>query len=119
MSHTGAARAAVANLTKSLAIEWAPFGVRVNAIAPGVVYSSTAAANYKDSSLLMKAAPIIPAKRLGSLEEVNRVYPITVTTANCTSTSFLWGTVCRGPLTLLYTLSCGHIYRYRVWSASC
>lgn len=32
--HTGAARAAVDNLTKSLAIEWASAGVRVNAVAP-------------------------------------------------------------------------------------
>lgn len=32
--HTGAARAAVDNLTKSLAIEWASSGVRVNAVAP-------------------------------------------------------------------------------------
>ena len=34
VSHTGAARAAVDNLTKSLAIEWAHSGVRVNAVAP-------------------------------------------------------------------------------------
>lgn len=33
-SHTGAARAAVDNLTKSLAIEWAASGVRINSIAP-------------------------------------------------------------------------------------
>lgn len=33
-SHTGAARAGVDNLTKSLAIEWADSGVRVNAVAP-------------------------------------------------------------------------------------
>lgn len=32
--HTGAARAAVDNLTKSLAIEWADSGVRVNSVAP-------------------------------------------------------------------------------------
>lgn len=32
----GASKAAVAALTKSLAIEWAPYGVCVNAIAPGV-----------------------------------------------------------------------------------
>jgi NAD(P)-dependent dehydrogenase (short-subunit alcohol dehydrogenase family) len=32
----GASKAAVGALTKSLAVEWAPMGVRVNAIAPGI-----------------------------------------------------------------------------------
>lgn len=40
MAHSGAARAAVDNLTKSLAHEWAEHGVRVNAVAPGVIESS-------------------------------------------------------------------------------
>jgi len=40
MSHTGAARAGVDNLTKSLANEWGRFGVRVNAVAPGIIQSS-------------------------------------------------------------------------------
>ncbi|XP_035688495.1 peroxisomal trans-2-enoyl-CoA reductase-like [Branchiostoma floridae] len=34
MSHTGAARAAVDNLTKSLALEWAASGIRINSVAP-------------------------------------------------------------------------------------
>lgn len=40
MAHTGAARAGVENLTKTLGQEWASFGVRINAIAPGTIESS-------------------------------------------------------------------------------
>lgn len=37
LSHAVAARAGVVALTKSLAVEWAPLGIRVNCIAPGLV----------------------------------------------------------------------------------
>ena len=37
MSHYGAAKAAVINLTSTLAYEWAEYGVRVNGICPGFV----------------------------------------------------------------------------------
>jgi len=40
MSHTGAARAGVENMTKSLAMEWAEHNVRMNAVAPGTIESS-------------------------------------------------------------------------------
>ncbi|HEY1651057.1 MAG TPA: SDR family oxidoreductase [Acidimicrobiales bacterium] len=36
MAHASAAKAAVGNLTKSLAVEWAPDAVRINALAPGL-----------------------------------------------------------------------------------
>jgi len=44
MVHTGAARAGVENMTMSLAVEWAQFGIRVTAVAPGVIKSSGTAA---------------------------------------------------------------------------
>merc|ERR1712210_240183 len=63
MSHTGAARAGVENLSKSLAVEWASDGVRINSVAPGVIYSLTASANYEDEfAPLELAKPGIPAK---------------------------------------------------------
>jgi len=71
MAHTGAARAAVENLTRSLAVEWACDGVRVNAVAPGVVYSPTASKNYGDLDVFEEARPEIPAKRTGTVEEVS------------------------------------------------
>ncbi len=40
LSHTGAARAGVDNLTKSLAVEWGRYGVRINSVAPGVIQTS-------------------------------------------------------------------------------
>ena len=40
MAHTGAARAGVENLTKTLGTEWGRVGVRVNAVAPGLIASS-------------------------------------------------------------------------------
>lgn len=40
MAHTGAARAGVENLTKSLGQEWAGYGIRINAIAPGIIATS-------------------------------------------------------------------------------
>jgi NAD(P)-dependent dehydrogenase (short-subunit alcohol dehydrogenase family) len=38
MVHTSAAKAGVDNLTKTLAVEWAPYGIRVNSLAPGMFY---------------------------------------------------------------------------------
>jgi citronellol/citronellal dehydrogenase len=40
MVHTGAARAGVENMAKTLALEWAEHRIRVNCVAPGTVESS-------------------------------------------------------------------------------
>ncbi len=40
LAHTGAARAGVDNITKSLASEWGRYGVRINSVAPGTIQSS-------------------------------------------------------------------------------
>eukprot|EP00096_Caligus_rogercresseyi_P013616 TRINITY_DN6245_c0_g1_i1.p1 TRINITY_DN6245_c0_g1~~TRINITY_DN6245_c0_g1_i1.p1 ORF type:complete len:276 (-),score=25.96 TRINITY_DN6245_c0_g1_i1:18-845(-) len=70
MGHTGAARAGVENLTKTLALEWAQNGVRVNSVAPGPVFSPTASDNYA-YDLFSAVKTNLPTKRCGTPEEVS------------------------------------------------
>jgi citronellol/citronellal dehydrogenase len=68
MAHTGAARAGVENLTKTLAVEWCRHGIRVNAVAPGIVRSSGTERYPADVLELGRRAT--PMRRLGRPEEV-------------------------------------------------
>lgn len=72
MAHTSAARAGVSNLMQSLALAWAPAGIRLNAVAPGTIRSS-GLKNYPPPVVQMLAEfqREIPAKRLGSESEVS------------------------------------------------
>ena len=38
-AHTAAARAGVISLSKTVAVEWAPFDIRVNCVAPGTIFT--------------------------------------------------------------------------------
>ncbi len=68
MVHTGAARAGVENMTMTLAVEWAQFGILVNAVAPGIIISS-GTAQYPPQ-LLERGVQETPLKRAGSVDEV-------------------------------------------------
>ncbi len=68
MTHTGAARAGIDNFTKSLAVEWSKYNIRINAVAPGII-QSTGLENYPPQ-LVEGIARTIPMKRLGTCEEV-------------------------------------------------
>lgn len=72
MAHTGAARAGVENLTKSLAIEWATYGIRVNCVAPGNNIWTSGTQQYGEAMRepMRRATPI---KRLGTAEDVSKV----------------------------------------------
>ncbi|XP_055967557.1 peroxisomal trans-2-enoyl-CoA reductase-like isoform X2 [Sorex fumeus] len=69
--HTGAAREGVYNLTKTLAMEWASSGVRINCVAPGIIYSETAFNNYGHlANSIFGDFEKIPAKRIGVPQEI-------------------------------------------------
>lgn len=73
MAHSGAARAGMLNFTETASVEWASFGVRVNAVAPGWIQSSGLdqydPAFAKD--VIGKLRHSVPAKRLGEEAEVS------------------------------------------------
>ena len=72
MVHTGAARAGMANLTMTLAYEWAASGVRVNSVAPGWIASSgmdTYTGEFKEQIPRLKG--YCPLGRLGTESEVS------------------------------------------------
>ena len=71
MAHSGAARAGIMNLTQTLAVEWARAGVRMNAVAPGMIRSS-GLERYGEAlqPLIEGMVTHLPAKRMGSEGEV-------------------------------------------------
>ena len=71
MAHSAAARAGVENLTKTLAVEWARLGIRLNAVAPGYIQSS-GLDHYPEEiqAMMPEFAKAVPAKRFGSESEV-------------------------------------------------
>lgn len=68
MVHTGAARAGVENMTKTLAIEWAMHNIQCNAIAPGVI--RTSGTDQYPQELIEASRLKTPMKRVGSAGEV-------------------------------------------------
>ena len=65
-----ASKAAVASLTKSLAIEWSPHGVRVNAIAPGVFRTALNEKLLDETERGREFLMRTPMKRFGKVEEL-------------------------------------------------
>ncbi|MBX3234244.1 MAG: SDR family oxidoreductase [Labilithrix sp.] len=68
MVHTGAARAGVENMTKTLAVEWAQHNVQVNAVAPGII--RTSGTDQYPPELVEMSRKKTPMKRLGNAGEV-------------------------------------------------
>ena len=66
----GPSKAGLANLTTQMALELAPHGIRVNAIAPGMIAAGMAAAAAADPQVRAARAAKIPAGDLGTAEHI-------------------------------------------------
>lgn len=65
-----ASKGAVKMLTQSMAADLAPDGIRVNALAPGVIETAMTVATREDPERLARFMARIPAGRLGRPEEI-------------------------------------------------
>ncbi len=63
-------KGAVVNMTRALAVEWAPFGIRVNAVAPTFVRTPFIAALLEKPELIRKIEDMTPLRRLAEPEDV-------------------------------------------------
>ncbi len=70
-AHYAAAKAGIVNLTRTLSMEWAALGIRVNAIAPGPVNTDKYVAMLNSiPGYYEKLVQTVPMGRLGALEEI-------------------------------------------------
>ena len=65
-----ASKAAVAHLTKATAIEWARYGITVNAVAPGWVRTELIRHLLDDQAMLSGYTKAIPMRRIAEPEEI-------------------------------------------------
>ncbi|MGO8733982.1 MAG: SDR family NAD(P)-dependent oxidoreductase [Terriglobia bacterium] len=64
------AKGGVAQLTKGMAAEWAPYGIRVNALAPGYILTEQTSASAQNPDILARNLANTPMKRYGHLDEL-------------------------------------------------
>ena len=69
----GATKAAIALLTQQMALEWGPRGIRVNAVAPGLIDAGMSEPIYADPEIRARRSARVPLRRLGTAAEVAEV----------------------------------------------
>jgi NAD(P)-dependent dehydrogenase (short-subunit alcohol dehydrogenase family) len=65
-----ASKAAVAMLTKTLALEWARYNINVNAIGPGLIRTEQSEGFFQDEPLLQAALKSLPLRRAGEGRDI-------------------------------------------------
>ncbi|TWO72927.1 SDR family oxidoreductase [Caenimonas sedimenti] len=66
----GLTKAALAQMARNLAVEWGPRGVRVNAIAPGLIRTPLAAGLIANEAFMARRLALTPLGRVGEPHEV-------------------------------------------------
>jgi 2,4-dienoyl-CoA reductase [(3E)-enoyl-CoA-producing], peroxisomal len=69
-SHAAAAKAGVDSLTRTLAVEWGPYRIRVNGIAPGPIEGTEGVRRLTSESSRQSAERNCPLGRLGTTDDI-------------------------------------------------
>jgi NAD(P)-dependent dehydrogenase (short-subunit alcohol dehydrogenase family) len=70
-AHSAAAKAGVKNMTETLAVEWAPYGIQVNALVPGLFPHEDMTADIQENLARTSDKDVTqPAMRVGRLREL-------------------------------------------------
>ena len=70
--HVSAAKAGVDALTRVLAVEWGPYGIRVNGIAPGPIAETEGVKRLLVGKAKARTVDTTPLRRLGEIDDVSR-----------------------------------------------
>ncbi len=65
-----ASKAALEGLTRALAVEFGPLGIRCNAVAPGTTPTPGSDVHYGDENARMRRAAVLPLRRLGTVDDI-------------------------------------------------
>jgi NAD(P)-dependent dehydrogenase (short-subunit alcohol dehydrogenase family) len=89
--HSGAAKSGLVSITKTLAIEWARYGLRINAIAPGAFATEGAEANiWSRAETEDRILRSVPLGRLASVDEIALPTLFLVSEAASYATGAVW-----------------------------
>ena len=92
-SHAASAKAGIDALTKTLALEWGPKGVRVNGVAPGIIEGTEGfdrLMDYKKNGIKVDVTDfqsLVPLQRYGNRKDVSNA----VLFLSCDMSSYMTG----------------------------
>jgi NAD(P)-dependent dehydrogenase (short-subunit alcohol dehydrogenase family) len=65
-----AAKAGVISLTRALAVDFAPLGIRVNCVCPGIIRTPATSPFLANDRLVSMVGAVVPARRIGEPDDV-------------------------------------------------
>ncbi len=73
MTDYAASKGAVVALTSAMALDLAPYNIRVNSVAPGFIYTGMTKRSFDNEEIRKQSETLIPEGRLGQPEDISKV----------------------------------------------